>query len=308
MKKHISILWYSFLFFVLPIGLQAQTTLGDIPNQFTTYPTPYNTVDVADYITGDNCYFIDYNVIPGLGASGYPSFAGGESQDFRENMTVTLKLYYAGLENFIGHPDDEIWFFDEDGFIVENSVPYVDPFVLGERIFFLNIRGDFEEYDADLVFYSGFYNRTFTIPDAIHYKDNDIIGSALDPLVLDFAPIDFDINGTEISAVITDASYTGNVCLEVNLTHCLSNAVLDSDIICYEIGDNCVDHLVVTQVDIDAVVTDLFSANKTIISDAQLASNNDIQFIALDTICLEAGFEVPLGAVFETKMQTCNPN
>lgn len=302
------ILWYCFFSFVLSTSIQAQTTLGNIPDQSTQYPLPYDTIDVADYINGSSCYFIDYTVIPGLGATGYPSFAGGESQDFRENMTVTLKLLYAGLEGFIGHPNDKIWLFDENGYVVENSVPYDDPFNLGEYLFFLNIRGDFEEYEADVVFYSGFYNRAFTIEDAITYKDNDIVGSALDPLILDFAPIAFDINDSEVSAVITDPTYSGNICLQVDIIHCLSNQTLGSDIVCYEIGDDCVDHLIVSQANIDAVATNVFSANSTIKSNAQLSNTNNIQFIALDTICMEAGFEVPLGAIFETIMDICNPN
>ena len=135
--KRINIVLVAVLLLLSITKGQAQLGLNNIPDQYVIYPATYDDVIVADFITGTACYEVDYQVIPIGGMIGNPLLGDNEYNDYRENMTVTMKLHYAGFQNFMGHTDDRIWMYDDIGRMVETNTIHDNQLVAGEKVFFL---------------------------------------------------------------------------------------------------------------------------------------------------------------------------
>lgn len=287
------------------VSLYAQQ-LSNIPNQYMVDGN-YETIDLDTYVEADGCYDIEVSLSSLiLGDNLYPNLLDEEFDDYRENMTATIKFQYAGFE-MTPHADDKIWVLDEEDRLVEVNTPHNDPFNLGSQLFFLNIKGNFDFYQAKVVYYSGDMDRSFTIENAFEYRSNKIIGSPLEPYVFDLAPLIFEFNNdNELSTQIVDQTYSGGICLEVNLLSCVGVS-LDTDTFCFEVGDNpCMPNLIVNQADIDGGLHDIFEASQTITSDAQLSGNRNIVFSAKECITLESGFTVDVGVTVEINNTGCN--
>jgi len=292
-----------FGFLTVTIGAQ---NLSDIPNQYLTDGV-YSLIDLDDYVDYDGCY--DLIVSPSTIVGGelmYPNLPDEEYEDFRENMTATIRIQYAGFE-INSHPDDKVWVLDESDRLAEINTPYNDPFNLSQQLLFLNVKGNFEFYEAKMIYYSGDLGRSFTIENAFEYRSNKIIGSPLEPYVIDLAPLVIEINNdNEVIAQIVDPTYEGGICLEISLVSCES-ASLDLDIYCYEVGDNpCVSDLIINQSNFDGITNQVFKASKTISSSAQVSGGGNIGFSAKECISLEAGFILEVGTTFGINTIGCN--
>ena len=288
---------------VLVVNFLNAQSLEDIPNQFTS-TTYYDTLDLSNYITGSNCY--QFNFTPsGIGASGlpgHPNLLDIEYQDTRENMTVTMKINYAGF-NLGYHPDDAIWVYDDQDNLVEVNNSYVDPFLPGEHIFYLNVRGNFDNYLTKVVFYSGVLETTFEYEDLFEYGHNRILGTVIDPFVIDEAPLYFSYNSIDntITAEIIDDNYSGDLCLDAVALDC-DGEEIGTDQFCYGL---CDDHLTVSQDHITTESMQLFSAGISITSDVIISAGKNITFSAADSILLLPGFEVKQGSQFSTNNIGC---
>jgi len=229
--------------------------LNDMPDQHTE-TNLYDSLNIDDYITDSDCY--DLNIVPTVShpdaVIGHPNILDTEYQDTRENMTVTLKINYAGF-NMGVHPDDEIWVYDEEDRLVEKNVAYDDPFNPGEHLFFLNVRGNFSTYNTRIVYYNGTYNCTIEYADALEYNYNNVVGTPLEPFIIDPAPIIFELNNTTLTAEIVSEDYAGDFCLDITATDC-DGVDIGTDQVCYEVGlPPCPDHLSVEQLLIDQYTT-----------------------------------------------------
>ena len=269
--------------------------LMDIPDQYTE-SNIYDTINIEDFIMGVDCY--DVSILPNVShlkpVVGHPNILDTWYQDTRENMTVTMKINYAGFNMGI-HPSDEIWVYDSEDRLVEKNVAYDDPFHPGEHLFFLNVRGNFETYNARVVYYNGTYNYTMEFENAIEYDYNNVLGSPLDPYLLDSSPIIFSINNNTISAEIVSDNYGGSLCLDVEVADC-DGQNIGTDQICYLLGSNpCPDNLLITQEMLDQVVQNTLVARHSISSHAIVDDERDLQFSAGDCTTLMPGFEVVLG-------------
>lgn len=282
-------------------------TLEDIPDQFTEIAS-YEVLNLNDFITGSSCY--EFDVLPSgitaSGQAGHPNLLNIEYEDARENMTVTMKINYAGF-NLGQHSEDAIWVYDEQDNLVEVNHSYVDPFNPEEHIFYLNVRGNFDNYLAKVIFYSGALGTTFEYFDVFEYGHNNVLGTVLEPFVIDEAPLHFSFNAftNTISAVIVDENYNGGMCLDVLAIDCDGDEI-GSDQVCYEVGqEECEDHLVLGQFILSQEITQMFSARFSISSDAIIENNQEIDFSAGHSILLLPGFEVKIGGEFTTNNIGC---
>ena len=278
------------------VNLNAQL-LVDVPDQYTL-SLFYDTLILQDYIDLDSCYDLSIGLETFINAAdGHPDLSEEEYQDYRENMTLTLKLKYAGFE-LEAHPNDKLWIFDEDDNLTEVNTPFDDPFSFTGQLYFLNVKGNFTRYMAKMIYYNGAMDRTFILENAFEYESNKVIGEPLQPFVIDFAPIVFSMNGDMINAEIISESYTGGLCLNLEVKDCDGN-VLDTDNFCYEIGEgNCPENLMILQSEIDIVNNRIFRASGTIISSAKILGHRNIAFSAQDSITLDPGFQVVIGSQF----------
>lgn len=297
-------LYTQLLFCIMAFTLNGQN-INEIPNQYPQGGS-YIDLDLADFVEVTSCYSLlvaPSNYVNGL--DGYPNLSHIEFEDYRENMTVTLKIQYAGF-HFQPHAMDEIWVFDEENQLVENTFPQSDPFNPEEQLLFLNVKGNFEFYAAKLVYYSGSVNKYFTVNNAIEYASNKIIGDPLNPFLIELAPIEFQVDNDVLSVEEYQNSYQGDQCLVVNLYDCDEN-LLDSEEVCYHLGDpDCMLSRIVDQSEISGVLNGLFEAKSVITSEATIEGQRDIIFSAADSIILLPGFEVGIGASFEILMEGCN--
>ncbi len=280
-------------------------SLSDIPNVYIE-SEPIADVEIDDYVSNLECYDIELTPSPlhPNATIGHPNLSDSEYQDTRENMTVTLKINHAGINMGI-HANDEIWVFDEEGRLVEHNVAYDDPFHPGEHLFFLNIRGNFDFYKASIIYYNAQYNCTIQYDDIIDYHHNRVLGSPLEPFVIDTAPIQFSLNGTTLSAELVDANYNGDYCVTVDIIDCEGHQI-GSDEICYLVGTApCPDNLVITQEMLQLEMNQAFYSRITIESNAQVAQNQDILFSAGECTTLLPGFEVSLGSQLLVETEGC---
>ena len=290
------------LFVIQNLGAQF---LGPIPDQAPQGGT-YSNVLLSSYIEDDLCYSIRLEPANYINAlDGDPELDTEEYSDYRENMTLTMKLTYAGF-SFGRSEADKLWVLDEQGNIVEFAQPLNDPFNLGEQLFFLNVKGNFDSYMAEVVYYNATLDKYFVIEDAFEYGSNRIFGDPLDPFIIDLAPISFAFSNEIVYVITVDPSYQGNQCLSVDLLDCNSNLIA-SDQFCYLLDDTgCPESLIVFQSDIDADMQSDFKARSYIESDAQIMSGRTIKFSASNSILLKEGFEVSLGSSFEITTVGCN--
>ena len=285
----------------------AGQTLQDIPDQLTETGS-YEVLNLNDFITGSNCYEFDVfpSSIASSGETGHPNLLDIEYEDARENMTVTMKINYAGF-NLGQDAQDAIWVYDQQDNLVEVNDSYVDPFNPDEHIFYLNVRGNFDNYLAKVVFYSGVLETTFEYLDVFEYGHNKVLGTALEPFVIDEAPLHFNFNGfnNSITAVVVDEDFNGSMCLDIVAIDC-DGEEIGSDQVCYEYGDlECEDHLILSQAQIAQEIMQLFSARFSISSDAIIENTQEIHFSANESVLLLPGFEVKLGSEFNADNNGC---
>ncbi len=294
------------MFFLVITSVTAQS-LEDIPDQFTE-TNQYDILNLNDYITGSTCYEFDINPsnIASTGQAGHPNLSNSEYEDARENMTVTMKINYAGF-NLGQHPEDAIWVYDNQDNLAEVNDSYVDPFNPDEHIFYLNVRGNFDNYLARVIFYSGVLDTTFEYFDVFEYGHNKVLGTVLEPFVIDEAPLFFNFDDEEntISANIVNSNYAGDICLDVIAFDCEGEEI-GTDQVCYKLGqDPCSNHVTVSQELLAAELSQLFLAKFSINSAGVIEEDQVIEFSAGESVCLMPGFEVKQGAEFTVDNVGC---
>jgi|GEM_PF-5578929 len=298
---------YFLLFGLLSVNLSAQG-ISVIPNQYFANGS-YPFLDLDNSVNYTGCYNFELSLLSVVGGvDDHPNLPEIEYDDFRENMTATIKIQYAGFD-LAAHPDDKMWVFDEEERLVEVNVPHSDPFSLDGQLLFLNIKGNFDFYQTKLVYYSGDLDKHFTIENAFEYRSNKIMGSPLEPYVIDVAPLIFELNSdNEVLTTIVDSTYSGGICLSVDLLDC-DGTLFDTDSYCYEsIGEPCLQNLVVTQAMADMHMggDTKLKASQTITSSAQLSGTGKVKFSGKECITLEPGFSVPVGLEFRISLNGCN--
>jgi len=286
-------------------------SLLDIRDQYTE-TLIYPTLDLNSYVynPNGNCYNLLAAPANFQGTTeGNPNLGSEEYVGYRENMTLTCVINYAGLD-FPVHEDDMLWVLDPDDNITEINTPTADPFTPGKMLYYLNVMGDFVAYEARVVYYSSELDGYFELPAAFTYMSNARLGTTLSPYMLTIAgPIEFTYSGDTINATIVDTSYIGGFCLDVTLMDC-QGAELDTDAYCYEVGPSpCQEELLVSGLigPLPGGSTELFEAEMRIQADCQISTQADIIYSAKDCIEFLPGFEIELGATLETNADGCDP-
>jgi len=224
--------YFLLLFFYLHVSVIFSQGINYIPDQYASTGV-FDDLDLDDYIVNTGtCYDLTLTPVsyPGF-EDGLPVLPSNEATGFRENMTVTMKIKYAGFE-FQTHVDDQVWVLDTAGLVVELNTSYVDPFIPEGNLLFLNVNGNFENYDARLIFYSGRLEKHIVIENAFEYGSNLVLGSPLEPYVIDVAPLIFEFTDNVISTTNVDSNYIDGLCLTAQSIDC-DGQLLDDETFCF---------------------------------------------------------------------------
>lgn len=140
--------------------------------------------------------FWNVDTIPNWTMTGFP----------QTNMTMTLTSRFTPKHTF-NHVDDKMAIFI-GGTLRAVGLPSVHQ---GNPLYFLTIGGSNAENEKiEVRFYSGILQKVFTLMTDFNYIPHNIIGTADDPFVLDFSPLEpvigFDGN---VVIMIRDTTWTG---------------------------------------------------------------------------------------------------
>lgn len=276
----------------------------DIPDQYAD-TNNYAQLNIHDYINSSECLQFNYDIVSYGGLTdGAPQLAQVEYNGYRENMTATIKIRYSGF-NFNTSINDKIWIEDSSGNITEFNGAFDDPFNNRGHLFFLNVKGDFNSYNAKLTYYSHHYDQYVVIEDAFEYSSNKILGSVAVPHIIDIAPIQITTNGNLVDASIIGSNYMGNTCMIVLILDCNSN-YLGADQFCFGVGtEECPLMKTVSQSELDMNNAQSFTAIQLINSTGVVENTKNILFSTQGVVELLPGFEVKLGGRFRTDNVGC---
>ncbi len=190
------------------IEAHMQPLLFGIFNQGTTLGGSFVHFDLPDYEDQYDgpCLAFDYepvlvpyasvDTMPDWSISGFP----------QTNMTMTISSRFTPKHTF-SHPDDRLGIFI-GGTLRAASSPSIHE---GNPLYFLTIGGAGTENEKlEIRFYSGILQKTFTKLTDFNYIPHNIIGTADDPLVLDFSPLEpiIGLDGN-VEILIRDSLWTG---------------------------------------------------------------------------------------------------
>ncbi len=300
--------------FLLCSYLGSAQFIYDISDQYIQADT-FENIALADFLDLPNpngCYNLSIQPVDNGGISGFPALSLDEYDDYRENMTVTLKLLFSGLQLDM-QPQDRIWILDADENITETNVPFDDPFNAEEKIFYLNVKGNFDIYAAKLVYYNDSLDKYFELEEAFTYGSNKSLGDPQEPFVINLGgPLDFDLDEDfNLTTTIVDTSYTGQYCVTLDLIGC-NGTFLDDEEFCFIFSEEpvapCPINYTVSQADIlNATIPAVFAARDNVFSSANIDGNRDVKFTGNRNVELLPGFSVELGVVFEAFIEGCDP-
>ena len=286
----------------------------DIPNQYIEADT-FETIALAEFVNLSNpdaCYNIHISPVDYGGISGYPALNLEEYDGYRENMTMTLKLLFSGLQ-FDMQSQDRIWILDAEDNVTETNVPFDDPFEAGEKIFYLNVKGNFDTYDAKLVYYNASLDEYFEFEEAFTYESNKSLGDPQEPFLINIGgPLEFDLDADfNLTTTILYPDYMGQYCVTIDVIRCDGTFVDDQEF-CFIFSEEpaapCPIELGVTQAAILNVTTPtVFAARDNVFSGANIDGDKDVKFAGNNNVVLLPGFSVELGSLFEAFIEGCDP-
>ena len=163
--------------------------LEDIPDQSVIPGESFVDINLSEYLSsGTSCDTYTITPVFEQGSDSRPTVCA-VFKDYSENMTVTLKMAYAG-QYFFKHADDYLVAYDEQGRIVACGTPSDDPLDNGDAmVFYLTIAGGNANYNIDFEFYSGASQKQYMLEDAMVYMQDANLGNLVEPIVLDVAPL-----------------------------------------------------------------------------------------------------------------------
>ena len=190
------------------IEAHVQPLLFGIFNQGTILGGSFVDFDLPDYENQYDgpCLAFDYepglvpyangDTMPDWSISGFP----------QTNMTMTIQSRFTPKHIF-SHPDDRLAIFI-GGTLRAVSAPFYHE---GNPLYFLTIGGAGTENEKiEVRFYSGILQKVFTKLTDFNYVPHNIIGTADDPLVFDFSPLEpiIGLDGN-VEILIRDSLWTG---------------------------------------------------------------------------------------------------
>lgn len=182
--------------------------LFGIFNQGTTLGGAFVNFDLPDYENQYNgpCLDFDYepvmlpfggvDTMPDWSISGFP----------QTNMTLTISSQFTPRHTF-NHPNDRLAIFVDDTLRAVSAPTFHND----NPLYFLTVGGsNIETQKMEVRFFSGILQKIFTKATDFNYVPHNIIGTADDPIIMDFSPLEpvigFDGN---VEIMIRDSTWTG---------------------------------------------------------------------------------------------------
>lgn len=206
--------------------------LNNIPDQTINLGESFGSIDLGLFLDeGTSCsnYKAKYLISSG-NVLAAPTCTKGT---YPNSMTAFVKFSYGDSLAF-NDAGDRVTLFDPLNRVVECAQSFNDALKPSEKIYFLNVGGEDDNYPVRLRYYSAFYKRTFELDSIFQYVSNASIGKPDSSLIIDLSPLRSQLTGAQMNVAVNDIDWTGTQVFIVHANNC-TNGMSGIDTVNYTV-------------------------------------------------------------------------
>jgi len=276
-----------------PVTISIEDQVISQPNKiFQGVSIPNGVVE-----SGAGCTTFAFNSIPPAELETKPSCV---AQTLEGNMSTVVKINYSELSSFVS-ANDVLTFVNPTTNVVVGCATFKET----NNLFYCTVAGGTtsSRVPIDIKYYSSTMKKSFTLKGGIMYRNNDRVGGASAPYVVDISPLQISQNASGIvTAVMRDTSWTGKYCVNAFAMNCKGYNDGQTTF-CFQrlkSGD-CVDVIIRRE---SEIVNTSLKALK-ISSESIIKIGVNVEYKAGNIVELKPGFDSKLGTVFTGQIGGC---